>query len=99
MVIDNNSQNPQLNFDSNFEKEIFRNIFIRSKFTKQAAGKQSADIISITEKFKCIIQSIDEAVKDSKVKDIWNGTKQQLGYVLERMKGCRTEQTIKDEIK
>lgn len=61
--------------------------------------KQSIDKIFLRGKLKCIIQSIDEAVKDSNVLDIWNKTKQQLGYVLKRMKACRTEQTIKDEIK
>ena len=55
--------------------------------------------INIQEKLKCIIQSIDEAVKGSNVSDIWNETRQQLGYVLMRMKACRTEQTIKDQIK
>lgn len=63
------------------------------------ADIQSIDKLSIRENLKCVIQSIDEAVKGSNVLDIWNKTKQQLGYVLKRMKACRTEQTIKDEIK
>lgn len=63
------------------------------------ADNPSIDNVYIREKLKCIIQSIDEAVKDSNVSDTWNKTKQQLRYVLMRMKACRTEQTIKDEIK
>lgn len=74
-------------------------LFGPSTITNQTVDGQSIDIIFIREKLKCIIESIDEAVKDSKVNDIWHEAKKQLGYVSMRMKACRTEQTIKDEIK
>lgn len=56
---------------------------------------------SIQVKLKCIIRAIDETVKEANtnVAEIWKEAKQQLEYGLIRMKACRTEQTISDELK
>lgn len=68
------------------------------EFADGIIDNESIYRINIQEKLKCIILAIDEAVKGTNVSNIWNETKKQLEFVLIRMKACRREQTITDEI-
>lgn len=50
-------------------------------------------------KLKCIIGAIGDAVKDTNWFSKWNETKNELKWVLYRMKACRTEQNLWESLK
>lgn len=99
-LIDNQIPGSRLKYGENDMKVNHPNVFGLSEMTNGIIDSESINKINIQEKLKCIIRAIDEALKGTKeITIIWKETKQQLGFVLMRMKSCRREQTITDEIK
>lgn len=45
------------------------------------------------DRLKCMIEAVDDAIKESDFQGVWDQTKQDLNTVVERMEACKTEQT------